>query len=340
MQVKDVWYFNCKQEKDDFLQSDHFEPSSHIGLYCELDGLAYPLKVLVSGYCNDAPVFGRDIEILGEEQPEGVYVKVSGKAVLIKIGTSEDCCPDRIRASCISGEERSELDKKCEYSVLSGKVTDFDGKPFPSAVILHRYNFGEGPFHIGAWTDRNGCYSLKVPNGLYNAFYADDDSYGKGSLECWGWHIIVDRDERLDIKIGSGEVYSLSVFTDNGGFNNLFLAFRPMLYYKKDEYKMSIGNSEYNVTDIAPELKAEDIAVTVNGEKCTVISAQKIYETADNGYAMPMYIVQAAKPVNVDLSDKQTVTLEYDTRDKFPNRAASFGFTQFYYKDAFALGLK
>lgn len=340
MKIKDVWYFNCKQKNEDFLQPDFFAPISHIGLYCEIDELAYPLTVSVVGYCKGNPVLEKNIEISGGGQSEDVYISTAGKAALIKIAEKQDCYPDRIRVSCTSGGKHGELDKMCEYSVLSGEISDFDGNPFPSAVILYRYNFGDGPFCIGAWTDKKGFYAVKVPNGVYNAFYADDNSYGKGSLECWGWHIIVDRDETVNIKIGSGEVYSLNVFTDNGGFNNLFLSFRPMVYYKKDEYKISVGNIELNVTDIAPELEAEDISVTVNGEKCRVISAQRIYETADNGFAMPMYIVQTAKPANVDLSDKQTAILEYDTKDRLPQRAASLGFTQFYYKDSFALGLQ
>ena len=55
--------------------------------------------------------------------------------------------------------------------------------------------------------------------------YADDNIYGVSSLECWGWNIIADRDETIDLKIDSGEVYSLNVGVSNGGMNTLFLSF-------------------------------------------------------------------------------------------------------------------
>lgn len=340
MKIKDVWYFNCKQNKNEFLQPDFFTTSSHIGLYCEFNKPIFPLTVLVKAYCNEKLVFENNVYIPDNKCSEKFYIKSTETTALIKINETHNCYPDRIYVSCVSDSQSYEFNKKCEYSILSGKSTDFDGTPFPSAVILYRYGFEDGPFIIGAWTDKNGNYSLKVPNGLYNALYADDNSYGKSSLECWGWHLIIDNNETINLKIGSGEVYSLNVFTDNGGIKNIFLTFRPMIYYKKNEYDISVGNHKFNVTDIAPELEIEDVSVTINGKNCNVISIQKIYETYEDSYAMPMYIVQVPKLTDTDLSDKQTVILDYDTKKRLPNRASSRGFTQFYYKDGLATALK
>lgn len=340
MKIKDVWYFNCKQGKEEFLQSDFFSTSSHIGIYCEFTELTFPLTISVCGYCGTSLVFEKNTEIANDGLSGGIYIKAAEKNALIKIGETKDCYPDFIHVSCTSGSQHSELDKKCGYSVISGNVSNFDGKPFPSAVMLYRYGFEDGPYIIGTWTDKCGSYSLKIPNGLYNAVYSDDSSYGSGSLECWGWHFIADRDETVNLKIGSGEVYSLNVFTDNGGINNLFLSFRPMLYYKKDEYEVILGKNKFNVTDIAPELETDDITVTINGKSSRVISLQKIYETADDGFSMPMYIVQVSKPLDCDLTDKQTVILEYDTKDRLEKRAASRGFVQFYYKDGLASAVR
>ena len=113
-----------------------------------------------------------------------------------------------------------------------------------------------------------------------------------------------------------------------------------MLYYKKDEYDVIFGKNKFNVTDIAPELETDDITVTINGKSSRVISLQKIYETADDGFSMPMYIVQVPKPLDCDLTDKQTVILEYDTKDRLEKRAASRGFVQFYYKDGLASAVR
>lgn len=55
---------------------------------------------------------------------------------------------------------------------------------------------------------------------------------------------------------------------------------------------------------------------------------------------MPMYIVQVPKPLDCDLTDKQTVILEYDTKDRLEKRAASRGFVQFYYKDGLASAVR
>ncbi len=98
----------------------------------------------------------------------------------------------------------------CAYARLHGRITDFDGNPFPAPLLLSRIGFADAPY-MGVWSDRNGEYSVVVPTGCYNAFYVDDNSYGKSTLENWSWHMIVDRDEEHNFKVGNGEVYSLTV---------------------------------------------------------------------------------------------------------------------------------
>ena len=66
-----------------------------------------------------------------------------------------------------------------------------------------------------------------------------------------------------------------------------------------------------------------------------MLSLQKIYEASLEGLYLPMYMVQIPRELYADCLDKQTVVLEYDTKDRGNGRACSRGFTQFFYKDGF-----
>ena len=122
---------------------------------------------------------------------------------------------------------------------------------------------------------------------------------------------------------------------NNGGVQTLFLTFRPMVYFKKEEYDTVVGEEKVHITDVAPEIAKEDVTVYVNGRKTDVISLQKLYEASPDGLHLPMYMVQIPREMHPDCLDKQTVVLEYDTKDRGNGRACSRGFTQFFYKDVF-----
>jgi len=334
MKVKDIWYYHYGQKESEVLQPDLVTPESHVGIYCEFEELVFPVSFHVWGFCKGEVMFEKEVTV-SENGEEDVAVRRDSYAAVFKFGVDKDCEPDVMRVTYECGGKTETFEKECKYYTFSGQVSDFDGKPFPAVVLLYRYGFDDTPFMMGVWTDLNGRYSLRVPDGCYNAMYSDDNSYGKGSLECWGWNIIADRDETIDLKIGSGEVYSLNVSVDNGGMNTMFLTFRPMIFYKKEEYNTVVGEREFFVTDIAPELSKEDVTVYINGRETEVISLQKIYETAEHGYCMPMYMAQISKQVYADCFDKQTIILEYDTKERGNGRACSRGFTHFYYKDGF-----
>jgi len=73
--------------------------------------------------------------------------------------------------------------------------------------------------------------------------------------------MIIDRDETLDFKVGTGEVYSLTPWFSNGGMPVMFLYFRPMILCNQKEYGREINGREYTVIDIAPRLKPENINI-------------------------------------------------------------------------------
>ncbi|MDR0660942.1 MAG: hypothetical protein LBG19_09130 [Prevotellaceae bacterium] len=207
----------------------------------------------------------------------------------------------------------------CTYHTISGHFTDFDGKPFKGFIRVSSDDF---PDFTGVWSDDNGKYSITLPARDYNTFYADDHTYGISTLEYWGWRMIVDRDETLDIRIGNGEVYNLHAWSSNGGHNTYFLYFRPMVLPKallpEEDYtsKQMIAGQIYEKLDIAPTLEEKDITVKLNGEKLSIISLQPVYETGKDSntehFCMPAYLVQVERP-QWATGKKLTFEVSYDT---------------------------
>ncbi|MBQ8548390.1 MAG: carboxypeptidase regulatory-like domain-containing protein [Lachnospiraceae bacterium] len=335
MKVKDVWYYHYAQEESEILQPELVIPESHVGIYCEAEEWVYPVSFHILGLCKGEVTFEKEVTVSGNGEDEDVSVRIDGYGAVFKFREETDCEPDMLRVTYEVAGKTETFETECKYYTFSGQISDFDGNPFPAVVMLYRYGFDEPPFIMGTWSDRDGKYSFRVPAGSYNVMYADDNTYGISSLECWGWNIIADRDETIDLKIGNGEVYSLNVSANNGGMRTLFLTFRPMIYFKKEEYNAVVGEETIYVSDFAPEIAKEDVTVYVNGRKTDVLSLQKIYEASLEGWFVPMYMVQIPRELYADCLDKQTIVLEYDTKDRGNGRACSRGFTQFYYKDGF-----
>lgn len=331
----DAWWFENRQNASEILQPEIFTPKTCFGVYAELDMIAYPFNVKIIAKLNGKQLYGGEYTIESPNEACETYETVCTDSTftLKALAANVSGLPYSITVEIETGGKRYSETVKCEYARLDGKITDFDGKPFPAMVQMQRSGFDKN-ISIGVWSDKNGEYSAVVPKGCYNAFWIDDESYGKTSLENWCWHMLIDSDERLDFKIGNGEVYSLSVWCNNGGGQTLFFWFRPMILGKKSEYEKEINGKSRTVTDICPELVPEDIKVTLNGRELKIISLQKVYETAE-GYVMPAYIVQTERPRGA--VGKQTAVVEYNTA----KRSAELGYTaqsqgrvQFYFKDS------
>lgn len=341
----DAWWFENKQRPEEILQPDWATPKTHFGIYAETEKITFPLTLSVTAKSGGSVFYEREFQIHGPKEEQETYTAECSENVLIFKCAVADVAglPEEIFAAVKTPEWEAKERVSCEYARLHGKMTDFDGNPFPAAFLLSRIGFSEEPY-MCVWGNQNGEYSVVVPKGCYNTFYVDDDSYGKTSLENWGWHMMVDRDEEFDFKIGNGEVYSLCAWANNGGAGTLFFWFRPMILpsIKKEEYEITLGGEKRNVTDIAPELLAEDLTVTLNGEPLQVISLQKVYETSTD-YTMPAYIVQTKRYNGTPTLGKQTVVLEYDTAKRGDGQAfiaRSQGRCQFFYKDSSALSMQ
>ena len=120
----------------------------------------------------------------------------------------------------------------------------------------------------------------------------------------------MDADQRLDFKVGTGEVYNMNVWPNNGGYSTYFISFRPMVMVSTPkEYPLALNNVERTVTNIAPDLDVSDIRVTVNGKEAEIVSVQSYYETGSDSM-MPAYLVQISR-TDLDRIGKLTFMLEY-----------------------------
>ncbi len=339
----DAWWFRNEQPDSAVIQPDFFKPQSHFGIYAELEKITVPFTIgIIAVSKNGEEIYRKQLDIVNEN-PEGKFELSFGDRVLLLIHPVNDNyeLPARLVITYSDQDHQYTQTVDCRYATLTGTITDFNGKPFQAAFKLYRHCFDNLDF-MGVWSDVDGRFSITVPQGIYNVFYLDDDSYRKTSLECWGWHMIVDGDEEFHFKIGNGEVYSMAPWVSNGGISTMFIFFRPMILGKDQTFETTISGRTFKGKDICPDLELEDIRVTLNGCPTQLSSLQRIYETGLNGGAMPAYVVQIAKWVNGSPTvGKQTLILEYDNQRRKDNDnniilAQSQGLAQFYFSDGFA----
>jgi len=352
----DAWWFNNTQtEKDALYGIPEYPdlilvPKTHLGIYADGMTLEFPVCLNVIVKLKERILYENQFifneeNIKNEDYIFDIHLNKDSSIIDGKIITETlAVLPDKIIIHIQSNKNIYSKEVNCEYSTLSGKIIDFLGYPFPSPVILRRTGFENNfdlPF-MWVWSCKNGTYSITVPKGIYHHFYVDDNTYSISTLENWSWHMIVDKDETHNFKIGTGEVYSLCAWADNGGFATLFIYFRPMILKKPEKYQIEINGINYEGKDICPVLDLNDITVTINGYELTKLSLQKIYETGGENEIMPAYILQVKRYPESALystSEKQTLIVEYNTIDKNGHKAQSQGRTQFFYSNAYACSL-
>jgi hypothetical protein len=216
-----------------------------------------------------------------------------------------------------------------KYHKIYGHITDFNDSPLKSFILVKPDAFEDA---YGIWSDGKGYYEIELPERVYNAFYVNDGNYKSTTLEAWSWHMIIDNEQQLDYKIGTGEVYNLHVWPNNGGYNSLFVSFRPMVLGDKDSLHTNqiINNKDFNLVDISPKLDIRDFNITINGEEAEIFSLQEYFETGKD-IAMPAYLIQI-KRLNPTFG-KQTICVEYNksvVRNGKKVIQNSMGYFQFY----------
>jgi len=338
--IKAYWHNNDQSEAQ-FLQPNFFSPKSQLWLEAELPCVEFPIKINITALCNNATVFTKTYLIEGPENDFTFEVFASSKTILLKdiVPTLENR-PGKLQVEICTAQNTLTESIACEYATISGKITNFSGKPFPAAVIFGKHSFEGIESGMGVWSDMDGNYAITLPKGEYNSIFVDDESYAKTSLEAWCWKMLIDQDETHDFKIGNAEVYSLNVCANNGGPGTLFVAFRPMaLSYclNPTTYDAKVNDKNYSVVNTCPDIDISEILVTINGRWASNVSLQKIIETGLDGTAMPLYILQIERLVG---AGKQTLVLEYDFVDTNGERIQSQGITQFYYTNPYGLAVR
>lgn len=213
---------------------------------------------------------------------------------------------------------------------ISGQVTDRQGQPVSHCDVIFNPSSWIGDDSLYFKCDAEGRYLAEIPAGHYNSMYSLDlPEYGKTQLEFWGWNLQFVQDEVIDIAFDTIEVYSLSVWASNGGSQSIFAAFRPMHLASALEPKIfnqTIAGKEKAIFDITPELDAQSIEGSIDGQPIELLSHHWVYErlnscnnvpktlNTENGCFMPMIVAQFVRPkleegkhlLRVRLTDRAT----------------------------------
>ena len=190
---------------------------------------------------------------------------------------------------------------------ISGRVTDFDGNPIDSAVVLLTHANFDTAFET--YSDPDGYYTLSgVKKGRYATMYAlRNEEYPRENavpkadmrLEFWGWNIIADRDMTIDARYHKLELYGTTVFEQHGGYPAMFIYTRPMSvtrYISYDELFLDKAQMEGNDTDISVLPEYFDVEVFADGEPLEVYSVQPVEEYVGETAHQFGYLIQTSRP--------------------------------------------
>ena len=182
-------------------------------------------------------------------------------------------------SSCI--KERAQF-------VISGKVTDFNGKSIDSVTIRLKNRTFANVYET--LSDSNGNYSLNVNKGDYYCLYAIKLSeYRVNRLEYWAWNVPVYEDMVINPQYDRMEIYGINVFEPQVTPQETYmLYFRPMSLLKTLELvskqkvddklfqtaKQTDGllSSENKLIDMSPNsITAEELTIEINGVAAEIV---------------------------------------------------------------------
>ena len=326
-----AYWYNCKPDSAYFVGTNHMA-FFHSSLQVYGPFIADSFHVKVGVFLGDNNMVYENSFLIREDVRNSGYSVTKRKDYFLLISPVPqlEFNPDNIRITILNGDGPI-LEKliDCTYHKLYGHIYDFRDHPLRAFIMVYPDGFDDA---CGVWSDGQGYYEVDLPERTYNAFYVNDGNYKSTTLEVWSWHMIMDEDQELDYKVGTGEVYDLQVWPNNGGFSTFHLSFRPMVLDMDPEtrHTLKINDKEFNYINISPELEIKDLNITINGERLAVISLQKYFVTGKD-VAMPAYLVQMPR-LNPTFG-KQTIRVEYDktiTKDGKEILQNSMGYFQFY----------
>jgi hypothetical protein len=193
---------------------------------------------------------------------------------------------------------------------ISGRVTDFEGRPIEGATIELKNsrfdNAAEGT------SDKDGRYSLTAPKGTYMALAAVKD-YQVKSLEYWAWTVPAEKDLEINPRFDRLEVYGINAWRPQGGYPSYQIYFRPMSLTRVTKKVVEAGGMEnlgkLPVIDIAPELSVADIQVTIDGQPVKVLQVNRVREASGPDQYLFGYLVQVPLPEMKPVADYFPITV-------------------------------
>ena len=191
---------------------------------------------------------------------------------------------------------------------ISGKVTDFNGKPIDSCTVLWQNEQFE-PI-AQALTHSDGFYSITIHKGRYNnvtAIYWP--SYAQNAvtsglpesehrLEFWGWNFIADRDTTLNIRYHRMEAYGLHAFYIPGATPAFQIYVRPMSLTRTYEWmvKQQTTTNDTKLVKLSPSIDEIGIRVEIDGKEVAVLHKQEIEEYISDNQTFNAYLLTVEKP--------------------------------------------
>lgn len=197
-----------------------------------------------------------------------------------------------------------------DYVIISGRVTDFNGKPIDSCTVMWQNEQYEPVFQT--LTDSDGFYSVPIQKGKYNSMVAIyQPSYAQNAimkglprnehrLEFWGWNVIADRDTTLNIRYHRLEAYGIHSFYIPGATPAFQIYVRPMSLTRTYEWMKNQRSSVPNAgpTKLSPSINEIGIWVEIDGEEVAILHKQEIEEYVNANEAFNAYLLTVEKPKN------------------------------------------
>ena len=170
---------------------------------------------------------------------------------------------------------------------VSGKVTDFEGKPIEAVVQACVPG-------VATSTNGTGSYELWLPDRHIPWLMALDSGYGKSTLECWAYDYLPQSDLELDLRIGQVELYELRAWR---GFCGIKIDFLPMSVGLVNA--MTEGKESARDNSISPRLSSKDVEVRLDDKLVDILSLHRREEICKPGdtpvsYSREEYALQVA----------------------------------------------
>jgi hypothetical protein len=199
---------------------------------------------------------------------------------------------------------------------ISGRVTDFQDQPIAGASV----ELKDARFESVAKTvsDPDGRYTLTAPKGRYMALLAVRD-YQVTSLEYWAWNVPANEDLEINPRFDRLEVYAINAWRPQGAYPSYQIYFRPMSLTRAGKQITAAGGLEafgkLPLMDIAPVLSLDDMVVTIDGQRVSVLRVNKVLEAAGPKQDMIGYVIQTDLPTGKTSKPYSVITITLTDRE-------------------------